>query len=167
MNSIQFIERDGEPEYAVVPIKLFDRMREALDAAEDIAELERFRASDDDFRIPGAVADAILDGASPVKAWREHLKLTQDVLAAQHVSRHCGAGQPAFRYSSVSLLLVMQTNFGVLGILPNFRQSKMAHIYRRTKPAKDIAKRTLSPGYFDEAHRLLCGPWRLTSAARS
>lgn len=83
MSTIQFIERNGRPEYAVVPIDLFERMQRALEDLDDIAALEELRANDDGFRIPGAVADAILDGASPIKAWREHRGLTQDALAAQ------------------------------------------------------------------------------------
>ena len=39
------------------------------------------RAADDGFRIPAAVANAMLDGEQPVKAWREHRGLTQEALA--------------------------------------------------------------------------------------
>lgn len=83
MSTIQFIERDGRPEYAVVPIDLFERMQQAFEDRDDLAALQAFRASDDGFRVPAAVADAILDGVPPVRAWREHRGLTQEALAAQ------------------------------------------------------------------------------------
>ncbi len=45
------------------------------------ALFEAARAADDGFRIPAAVANAMLDGEQPVKAWREHRGLTQEALA--------------------------------------------------------------------------------------
>ena len=33
--------------------------------------------------MPAAVVNALLEGANPVKVWREHRALTQDALAAQ------------------------------------------------------------------------------------
>ncbi|MGB3392792.1 MAG: helix-turn-helix transcriptional regulator [Stenotrophomonas sp.] len=40
--------------------------------------------------IPNAVVSATVDGASPMKAWREHLRLTQAEMAA-----HMGITQAA------------------------------------------------------------------------
>ena len=45
--------------------------------------LDAARVTDDGFRIPAVVANAILDGEQPVKAWREHRGMTQDALAAK------------------------------------------------------------------------------------
>ena len=81
--AIQFIERDGQRQFAVIPIEIFNRMVNAFDAAEDAALFDSARAADDGFRIPAAVAHAILDGAHPVKAWRDARGLTQDALSAQ------------------------------------------------------------------------------------
>ncbi|CAH0207767.1 transcriptional regulator with XRE-family HTH domain [Pseudomonas frederiksbergensis] len=41
--------------------------------------------------IPHEVVSHIVDGAPPVRAWREHLNLTQD-----EVARRMGISQPAF-----------------------------------------------------------------------
>lgn len=49
--------------------------------ADDAALFDAAHASDDGFRIPAAVANAILDGEQPVKVWREQRGLTQEVLA--------------------------------------------------------------------------------------
>lgn len=83
MTGIQFIERDGKREFAVIPIELFERLSAALEDADDMALFDAARAADDGFRIPAAVANAILDGEQPVKVWREHRALTQEMLAAK------------------------------------------------------------------------------------
>ena len=83
MTGIQFIERDGKREFAVIPIELFERLSAAMEDAEDAALFDAVRAADDGFRIPVAVANALLDGEQPVKVWREQRGLTQDVLATK------------------------------------------------------------------------------------
>ena len=83
MPGIQFIERDGKREFAVIPIELYERLAAALEDADDAALADAARAADDGFRIPAAVADALLDGAQPVRVWRDRRGLTQDALAAK------------------------------------------------------------------------------------
>lgn len=83
MTGIQFIERDGKREFAVIPIELYERLSAALEDADDAALFDALKVADDGFRIPAVVANAILDGDQPVKAWREHRGLTQDALAAK------------------------------------------------------------------------------------
>lgn len=83
MTGIQFIERDGKREFAVIPIELYERLSAALEDADDAALFDAARAADDGFRIPAALANAILDGEQAVKVWREHRGLTQDTLAAK------------------------------------------------------------------------------------
>ena len=81
MTAIQFIERDGKREFAVIPIELYERLSAALEDADDAALFDAARAGDDGFRIPATVANAILDGEQPLKVWREHRGLTQEALA--------------------------------------------------------------------------------------
>jgi DNA-binding XRE family transcriptional regulator len=83
MAGIQFIERDGKREFAVIPIELYERLAAALEDADDAALADAARAADDRFRIPAAVADALLEGEQPVRVWREQRGLTQDALAAK------------------------------------------------------------------------------------
>jgi DNA-binding Xre family transcriptional regulator len=52
-----------------------------LDAA-DIAAADRARA-ESDFTVPAAVVDAMIDGKSPLAAWREYRGLTQLELATK------------------------------------------------------------------------------------
>jgi len=83
MTGIQFIERDGKREFAVIPIELYERLSAALEDAADAALFDAAHAADDGFRIPTTVANAILDGEQPVKIWREQRGLTQEALAAK------------------------------------------------------------------------------------
>lgn len=83
MTGIQFIERDGKREFAVIPIELYERLSAALEEADDAALFDTLRAADDGFRIPATVANALLDGAQPVKVWREQRGLTQEALAGK------------------------------------------------------------------------------------
>ncbi|QLQ23783.1 MAG: hypothetical protein HZT41_01845 [Dechloromonas sp.] len=67
MTGIQFIERDGKREFAVIPIELNERLAAALEGADDAALFDSVQATDDGFRIPAAVAHAILDGRHLLK----------------------------------------------------------------------------------------------------
>ncbi|HRO59836.1 MAG TPA: helix-turn-helix transcriptional regulator [Burkholderiaceae bacterium] len=82
MSKVQILEKDGKPAFAVVPIELWQRLREAVEDIEDLADLERFDREDDGFRIPHAVLQAELAGMHLVRAWREHRGLSQEQLAA-------------------------------------------------------------------------------------
>jgi DNA-binding XRE family transcriptional regulator len=83
MSKVQIIEKDGKPAFAVVPIELWERIREAAEDAEDIADIERFDREDDGFRIPHEVVMAQADGQHPIRTWREYRRLTQERLAEQ------------------------------------------------------------------------------------
>lgn len=67
-------DAEGNPAFVVVPYDLFLR--------------EYARRND---LIPHEVVSATVDGASPVKAWREHLRLTQ-----AEVAERLGISQSAF-----------------------------------------------------------------------
>ena len=56
-------------------------VKAATEDGKDATLFDAARAADDGFRIPGAVANALLDGEHPVKVWREHRGLTQEALA--------------------------------------------------------------------------------------
>ena len=79
---VQIIEKDGEPEYAIVPFEAYRRMVAALEDAADAAAIERAWAEDAASEtIPGEVVKAILAGESPLRVWRQHRELTLDALA--------------------------------------------------------------------------------------
>jgi hypothetical protein len=87
MSEIQYLEIDGKPAFAVVPIEAWQRILAAAEDVEDVEDVEDAAAcaeavaSDDGFTIPPAVLTAELDGAHPVRAWREHKGLPLQALA--------------------------------------------------------------------------------------
>ena len=81
MSRVQVILQDGKAAFVVVPIDLWERVREAVEEAEDIADLERFDREDDGVRYPAEVANSMAEGVHALRAWREYRQLTQDQLA--------------------------------------------------------------------------------------
>lgn len=84
---VQIIEKDGKPEYAVVPIEIYRQLLTLAEDAEDIRAaniaLREIGAGEDE-TIPAGVARRLLDGTEhPLRIWREHRGLTQEALAAQ------------------------------------------------------------------------------------
>ena len=69
-------DEEGNPAFAVIPYAEYLHLVEA--------------EYDDNLTIPHAVVAATLEGDSPIKAWREHLMLTQTELAER-----MGVSQPS------------------------------------------------------------------------
>ena len=82
--NVQIIEKNGKPEWAVIPFSDYKRLQEALEDAEDIKEIEEnLKAIKEgkELTVPGEVTFAILDGISPIRAWREHKQIKMNQLA--------------------------------------------------------------------------------------
>jgi ribosome-binding protein aMBF1 (putative translation factor) len=77
----QIIEKDGKPEYAVIPVAEWRRVEAMLEELEDIRALDAALARPARRMIPFEVTSAILDGASPIRAWREPRNLSLQALA--------------------------------------------------------------------------------------
>ncbi len=78
--SRQIITRDGKPAYVVIPIEEWRGIEAALEDRIDAAAVRAFRKNPTE-TFPDSVVAAILDGAHPLKAVREHRGLTQAALA--------------------------------------------------------------------------------------
>ncbi|MBI3153568.1 MAG: helix-turn-helix transcriptional regulator [Chloroflexi bacterium] len=81
---IQIIERDGKPEWAVIPYAEYIELIEQAELLEDVRDFDRLSAAvanGEEELIPSEVVYAILDGENPIKVWREYRKLTQQQLA--------------------------------------------------------------------------------------
>jgi len=82
--NIQLIERDGKPEWAVVPYEEYLILLEQAEALEDIRDYDAAKMdieNGEDELIPAEVVFAILDGENPIKVWREYRESTQQQLA--------------------------------------------------------------------------------------
>ena len=107
--SVQILEANGKPAFAVLSYAEYKALRELADDADDAAALLRFarRYSKGDVEtVPIAVVDRLLAGENPLRVWREYRGLTAAKIAAAvgitpaHVSKlESGKGEP-----SVSLL---------------------------------------------------------------
>ena len=82
--TVQIINKDGKPEWAVLPYETYQRLIKDTEMIEDIrAYDEAIKAIEDgEELIPGEVAYAILDGGNSIKVWREYRRLTQQKLAS-------------------------------------------------------------------------------------
>jgi DNA-binding XRE family transcriptional regulator len=82
--NVQIIERNGNPEWAVLPYKEYLRLVAEAEMLRDVrdydATLESIAAGEE--TIPSEVVYAILDGANPIRVWRKHRGLTQQQLSA-------------------------------------------------------------------------------------
>jgi DNA-binding XRE family transcriptional regulator len=84
--SVQVIERNGKPEWAVLPYEDYLQLVEQAEMLQDIQEFDRARAavdSGEDEVLPAEVVYALVDGENPVRVWREFRQLTQQQLAEQ------------------------------------------------------------------------------------
>ena len=81
---IQIIERDGKPEWAILPYEDYLHLIEQAELLEDIKDFDSISAAierGDEELIPAEVVNAILDGQNPIKIWREYRGLTQQQVA--------------------------------------------------------------------------------------
>jgi len=81
---VQVIERDGKPEWAVLPYGVYLQLAEEAEMLQDIHDYDAVKtaiAQGKEELIPAEIAFALLDGENPIKVWREYRALTQQQLA--------------------------------------------------------------------------------------
>jgi DNA-binding XRE family transcriptional regulator len=83
--TVQFIRsQNGTPEWAVLPYQEYLRIIEKAEMLEDIREYDLARKAIDageEELVPAEIVYAILDGANPVRVWREYRGLSQQEVA--------------------------------------------------------------------------------------
>jgi len=81
--SVQILEKDGKPEWAIVPYDVYAQLLADAEILQDIQDYEAAKRSIDrgEELVPSRVTYAILDGGNPIKVWREYRGLTQQQLA--------------------------------------------------------------------------------------
>jgi len=89
--NIQVIERNGNPEWAIIPYKDYLRLVEEAEMLNDVLDydvaIEAVKQGEE--LVPSEVAYAILDGESPIRVWREYRRYTQ-----QQLSEAAGISKP-------------------------------------------------------------------------
>jgi DNA-binding XRE family transcriptional regulator len=82
--TVQIIQKDGRPEWAVIPYHEYERMREQLDELADIRAYDQAKgelASGADETVPTEVVQRLTNGDNPLRVWREYRGMTQQMLA--------------------------------------------------------------------------------------
>ncbi len=89
--SVQVIEKNGRPEWAIIPYEEYQRLQEESEILQDIQAFDEAKSSLDkeEDLIPGEVTFAILDGTHPIRAWRKYRGVTQ-----QEVAEKAGISKP-------------------------------------------------------------------------
>lgn len=81
-SKLQIIERDGKPEYAVIPYSDYQEMAQLSEAMRDIQAYDAALA-DEAEAVPHETMRRLIEGESPIRVWRTYRGLTQTELA-QH-----------------------------------------------------------------------------------
>ena len=81
--NVQVIEKNGKPEWAVIPYQEYQRLVEEAEMLHDVRAYDEAKkaVAEGEELIPSHVTYAILDGGNPVRVMREHRGLTQQQLA--------------------------------------------------------------------------------------
>jgi len=82
--NVQVIERNGAPEWAVMPYAEYEKLLSMLEDVQDASDVARVKAAlerGDEEVIPDEVVARLLDGDSPLRVWREYRGLSQVALA--------------------------------------------------------------------------------------
>jgi DNA-binding XRE family transcriptional regulator len=80
----QIIEKNGRPEFAVIPYEDYQHFLELLEDEADarvVAEFHEAYTAGREFLVPDEIVRRELAGESPIRLWREHRGLTQQELA--------------------------------------------------------------------------------------
>ena len=78
--SVQFIEKNGKKEFAVVPFEDYEKLIAIAENKADEADILAFRASDEE-TFPASVVNTLIAGENPVKVYRKYRGMTQQALA--------------------------------------------------------------------------------------
>ena len=89
--SVQIIKKNGQPEYAVLPYKEYQRLVAEAEMLQDVRDYDeaKLAMANGEELIPGRVTYALLDGENPLRVWREYRGLTQ-----QQVAEAAGISKP-------------------------------------------------------------------------
>lgn len=82
--SVQIIERNGKPEWAVISYEAYLQLVEQAEALQDLRDYDSVKDAlnrGEEELIPEGMVYALLDGKNPIKVWREYRGLSQSQLA--------------------------------------------------------------------------------------
>jgi DNA-binding XRE family transcriptional regulator len=77
---VQLLEKNGKPEFAVLPIAEYRELVQRLEDLEDAQDLRDYRCRPGE-SFPAEVVNRLLDGENPVRIWREFRGISQSQLS--------------------------------------------------------------------------------------
>lgn len=75
------IEHEGKPTHVLLRFSDWERIRGIIEDAEDLEAVRRVETDPNQDRIPLQIVKRLIEDENPLKAWREHRRLTQQALA--------------------------------------------------------------------------------------
>ncbi len=84
MSDVQFIENNGKPTYAVIPVEDYNRLLAAASGESDDAEYSEIMAgikSGEKETFPAEFVERLLDTDSEIREWRKYRGFSQTSLA--------------------------------------------------------------------------------------
>ena len=81
--NVQIIEKDGNPEWAVIPYRTYQQLLEDAEMLQDVRDYDAAMQAiaEGEELIPGEVVYALLDGENAIRVWRQYRGMTQRQLA--------------------------------------------------------------------------------------
>ncbi len=78
--NVQIIEKDGKPDYAILPYAEYLALINLLEDKVDREAIETYQSGKEE-TWPADVAEALIDGTNPIKVFRKYRGMTQQELA--------------------------------------------------------------------------------------
>jgi len=112
--SVQFIENNGMPEYAVIPAEDYETLLKKAEMLDDVVAFDKAVATEDEL-LPVELVTQLVSGENKVKVWRNYRGLTQMQLAqATNLTQaYIGQVETGKREGSVKVLVVIAEALGV------------------------------------------------------
>jgi len=81
--SVQVIKKNGKPEWVVIPYDEYQRLINDIEMLQDVVAYDEAKkaVAEGEELIPSEVTFALIDGANPVRVWREYRGLSRKQLA--------------------------------------------------------------------------------------
>jgi Predicted transcriptional regulator len=78
--SAQIIEKNGKPEWAIIPYAEYQKLLETLETLDDVRAFDEAMNSQEEL-LPAKMVRRIVEGGNPIRIWREHRDMSQAELA--------------------------------------------------------------------------------------
>lgn len=80
--NVQFIENNGQKQYAIIPVDTYALLMEKAEMLDDIKAYDEAMVNVDEL-VPSEVVNRLLGGENKIKVWREHRKMSQAELSVR------------------------------------------------------------------------------------